>query len=205
MDACARFTTQCVYEGNCTPHKVNPGRIRLGNMSYKSSRSAIFFFLPFFFFFAHRIRPSVSLKPLGTADSCHDKAMKKYLPEKLQPRGRYSSLYTELHGNSNLSARDGERESAPKRAALLRCDFFFSPFFFQAKRLFETFEQKINFANNLNILRGNEKRSRSNAVFRRFQSKETKENSSLIIVQVSALLFTLKSTKRLRPIDGRVA
>lgn len=103
-----RFTTQCVYESNCTPHKVNSGRIRLGNMSYKSSRSAIFFFP---FFFTSRVCPSVSLKPgVGTTDSCHDKAMKKYLPEKLQPRGSYSSFYTELHGNSNLSARDEGRQ-----------------------------------------------------------------------------------------------
>ncbi|TGZ49825.1 Uncharacterized protein DBV15_06208 [Temnothorax longispinosus] len=58
--------------------------------------------------------PSVSLKPVGPADSCHDKAIKKYLPEKLQPRGKHGSLYSELHGNWYLSVRGNVKNSALK-------------------------------------------------------------------------------------------
>lgn len=189
-----RFSTQCVYEGNCTPHKVNPGRIRLGNMSYKSSRSAIFFFLfPLpLFFFLHRVCPSVSLKPVGTTDSCHDKAMKKYLPEKLQPRGRYSSFCTELHGNSNLSARDWEGESATEvereKAQRCCCAISFSPsLLFPAKRSRE--QQKINFANNQNILRGNKKGKKGRIPRTRFPCRRSgtkgadEENSSLLVAR----------------------
>lgn len=67
-------------------HKVNPGRIRLGNMPYKSLDGAICFF------FTSHIYPGVSLKPVGPVGSCHAKAIKKYLSEKLQPRGRHGSL-----------------------------------------------------------------------------------------------------------------
>lgn len=76
----------------------------------------------YFFFFLHCIQPTVSLKPVGPVDSCHDKAIKKYRPEKLQPRGRHSSFYSELHGNWYVSVRDIKGNEGYKNSALV-CNF----------------------------------------------------------------------------------